>query len=73
MEVNHWDDDLIVAVVPSYFLLRTTGVKQILVTSRWGPGAPRQYVVADRGSITAWTHVEPNTRADNLDTQPDRL
>jgi hypothetical protein len=67
MQVRQWNDTRIAAVVPDFGQLRTTGVKQIVVTSRWGAGTGHQFVVTDRGSITAWTRVEPHARADNLD------
>jgi len=67
MQVTQWTDTRIAAVVPPFTLLRTTGVKQIVVTSRWGAGDGHQFVVANRGSITAWTRLEPHARADDLD------
>jgi hypothetical protein len=67
LAILDWNDYLITARVPSMRELRSSGVKQVRVTSRWGTGEQRQLVVGDRGSITAWTRVEVHARADDLD------
>jgi hypothetical protein len=51
--------------VPSFQELRTTGDKYIVVTSRWGE-ARKGITISHRGSITAWTRLEPHARADDL-------
>lgn len=67
LSILDWRDYLITARVPSMRELRTSGVKQVRVTSRWGTGEQHQLVVGDRGSITAWTRVEVHARDDDLD------
>jgi IPT/TIG domain len=67
LAITSWSDFLINAMVPTLGVLRSSGVKQVLVTTRWGTGDPHQLVVGDRGSITAWTRVEVHARDDDLD------
>lgn len=67
MRVTTWSDDLIEAIVPSFAELRTTGPKQVVVTSVWGDGKADVTVTSDRSSITAWTRLEVHARDDDLE------
>ncbi len=66
MEPTRWSATSIELKLPGFEQLRTTGLKDIVVTSRWGKSAPKAIVITDRGSITTWTRLEPHARTDDL-------
>jgi len=65
MEPISWTETGIEVNLPRFEELRTTGLKDIVVTSRWGEGK-RKITILDRGSITSWTRLEPHARHDGL-------
>jgi hypothetical protein len=67
--VISWTDTEIKAVLPSYQALRTTGARDAVVTSEWGPNrvdARSRVLIESRASITCWTRIEPHARTSDV-------
>lgn len=67
--VVSWTDTEIQARLPELQELRTTGPRDVVVTSEWGPSRPdprSRILIESRASITAWTRVEPHARTSDL-------
>jgi hypothetical protein len=65
-----WTDGEIRAAVPDFRVLRTTGPRDVVVTSEWGesdPDAGSRILIESRASITSWTRVEPHARTSDLE------
>lgn len=64
-----WTDSEIQATVPELAELRTTGPRDVVVTTEWG-ASPRdphsRILIESRASITCWTRVEPHARTSDL-------
>lgn len=68
-EILAWSNTEIQARLPSYQGLRTTGPRDVVVTSEWGASVPDQrarILILDRASITMWTRLEPHARTSDL-------
>lgn len=64
-----WTDTEVHARLPELVGLRTTGSRDVVVTSEWGPSVPDQHsriLIESRASITAWTRLEPHARTEDL-------
>ncbi|HET7504762.1 MAG TPA: hypothetical protein VFK02_27255, partial [Kofleriaceae bacterium] len=64
-----WTDTEIQATLPELQELRTTGPRDVIVTSEWGPSRPDAHsriLIESRASITCWTRVEPHARTSDL-------
>lgn len=67
---DSWADGEIRATLPGFRGLRTTGPRDVIVTSEWGASRPDQrsrILIESRASITSWTRVEPHARTSNLE------
>ncbi len=67
--VRSWTDTAIVADLPDLPGLRTTGPRDVVVTSEWGanPAGPvSRILIESRASITCWTRLEPHARTADL-------
>jgi hypothetical protein len=67
---HSWTDTEIRATLPDFRVLRTTGPREVIVTSEWGESIPDQrsrILIESRASITSWTRVEPHARTSNLE------
>lgn len=65
-----WVDGRILATVPDFRDLRTTGPRDVVVTSEWGESIPdvrSRILIEGRASITSWTRVEPHARTSDLE------
>jgi hypothetical protein len=68
--VTSWQDHEIVATLPGFRGLRTTGGRDVVVRSEWGSSTPDQrsrIFIASRASLTCWTRVEPHARTSDLE------
>ncbi|HEX8113805.1 MAG TPA: IPT/TIG domain-containing protein, partial [Kofleriaceae bacterium] len=64
-----WTDTEIQARLPELQELRTTGLRDAIVTSEWGASIPdphSRFLIESRASITCWTRVEPHARTADL-------
>jgi hypothetical protein len=64
-----WTDTEIQAGLPELQGLRTTGPRDVIMTSEWGSNLPDQHsriLIESRASITCWTRVEPHARTSDL-------
>ncbi|MER5334184.1 IPT/TIG domain-containing protein [Micromonospora sp. NPDC002717] len=64
-----WTDTEIRAELPDLHGLLTTGSRDVIVTSEWGPSLPNQpsrILIESRASITSWTRLEPHARTSDL-------
>lgn len=67
--VRSWSDTAIVADLPDLAGLLTTGPRDVVVTTEWGPNgadARSRILVESRASITCWTRLEPHARTADL-------
>ena len=67
--VTSWSDGEIVGTLPNFQGLRTTGPRDVLVTTEWGTsprGPNNRILIESRASITCWTRLEPHARTDDL-------
>jgi hypothetical protein len=68
-QILSWSDTEIEARLQDYRSLRTTGPRDVVVTSEWGasvPGQGARILIEDRASITMWTRLEPHARTSDL-------
>lgn len=64
-----WTDTEIHAQLPNFQSLRTTGLRDVVVTSEWGSNlldARSRILIESRASITSWTRLEPHARSSDL-------
>ncbi|MEH0845737.1 IPT/TIG domain-containing protein [Micromonospora sp. CPCC 205711] len=64
-----WTDTEIRAQLPDLHGLRTTGPRDVVVTSEWGASLPdprSRILIESRASITSWTRLEPHARTSDL-------
>ncbi|GIJ58476.1 IPT/TIG domain-containing protein [Virgisporangium aurantiacum] len=64
-----WTDVEIHAALPDLRGLRTTGIRDVVITTEWGRNVPDQrsrILIESRASITTWTRVEPHARTADL-------
>ncbi|MBM2619321.1 IPT/TIG domain-containing protein [Actinoplanes sp. LDG1-06] len=67
--VLSWTDTEIQAQLPDLPGLRTTGPRDVVVTSEWGASRSDQHsriLIESRASITNWTRLEPHARTSDL-------
>ena len=67
--VLSWTDTEIRAQLPDLPGLRTTGPRDVVVTSEWGANVADQHsriLIESRASITSWTRLEPHARTSDL-------
>lgn len=67
--VVSWSDTEITVRLPELGGLHTTGARDVVVSSEWGPSVPDQHariLIESRASITAWTRLEPHARTEIL-------
>lgn len=64
-----WTDTEIQAQIPELPTLLTTGTRDVVVTTEWGPNRGDQrsrILIESRASITCWTRLEPHARTADL-------